>query len=202
MRLKLFPFYMSMLLGLGVMQVAVAPDAHASGSKAIAYVEGLAAKAVKVLESGASDAGKQSQLQSLFLKNVDVKWIGRFVLGKHWRGLDDAQKARYMKGYEGFIVKNYTSKFSDYSGQSYKVKNARKQPDGDYLVTMALESSTGGADILTDYRLRPASGSFKVVDIIVEGVSLITTQRSEFGSVVSRKGAEALIVALEKKAAA
>ena len=62
-------------------------------------------------------------------------------------------------------------------------------------------NDTSGQAILVDYRLRGDSGAFKIVDITVEGVSLLTTQRSEFNGIVERKGIDGLIEALKKQVA-
>ncbi len=174
--------------------------ASASEKQVESFVTTLADNVLKTLESGSNEKQTLMKLESLFKKNVDTKWIGRFVLGKHWRSLNEAEQARYLKSYQNFIVKNYTSRFAQFSGQTYELGKTRKQEDGDYLVMMKIIDPKGGPDILTDYRVRKQDGGYRVVDIVVEGVSLITTQRSEFGGFVGQKGIDALIKALDAKA--
>lgn len=165
------------------------------------FATNLADNVLSTLEKDISDEAKLNKLESLFKKSVDTKWIGRFVLGKHWRALSADEQKRYLKSYENFVVKNYTSKFAAFSGQTYEMGRAYTMEDGDHSITLRIIDPHGGPDIITEYRVRRTSGRNKIVDIAVEGVSLLTTQRSEFGSFVQRKGIDSLIAALDKKAA-
>lgn len=175
-------------------------DGHAlEGAKKFATT--LADNVLKTLEKDTSDAQKLSTLEGLFKKNVDTRWIGKFVLGKHWRSLDADEQQRYLNSYTNFVVKSYTSKFAAFSGQTYVIGRSYTKEDGDHSVTLRIVDTNGGPDIITEYRVRKTSGRYNIVDIAVEGVSLLTTQRSEFGSFVERKGIDKLIAALDKKAA-
>ena len=181
--------------------VLITPDAHAL-EKAKKFTTELADDVLNTLQQDISDEKKLSALEALFKKSVNTEWIGKFVLGKHWRNLSEEEKGRYLKSYENFVVKNYTSKFAAFSGQRYEMGRAYTMKDGDHSITLRIIDPHGGPDIITEYRVRNESGRHKIVDIAVEGVSLLTTQRSEFGSFVERKGIDALISALDKKAAA
>jgi len=86
-----------------------------------------------------------------------------------------------------------------YSGQTYTLKNARA--DGDASVVTMEINDPDGQKINVDYRLRDDSGAFKIVDIAVEGVSLLSTQRSEFNGIIETKGVEGLTEALKKQVA-
>lgn len=165
------------------------------------FADGLAQKALNIAKSEASKSVKQKKLEALFRNNVDIKWVAKFVAGKHWRTATPAQKAQYMKNYEAFLLKNYASKLTDYSGQSYNIKSTRNEGDGEYVLAMEL-INVGEPNVMIDYRIRKNGSGYKVIDIVVEGVSMITTQRSEFGSVISQKGFDFLIAALKKKAGA
>lgn len=178
-----------------------APSESHALEKAKKFATTLADQVLTTLEKDISDKTKLSKLEGLFKKHVDTNWIGKFVLGKHWRSLSADEQKRYLKSYQNFVVKNYTSKFTAFSGQSYKMGRSYTMEDGDHSVTLRIIDPHGGPDIITEYRVRRTSGRNKIVDIAVEGVSLITTQRSEFGSFVERKGIDSLIGALNKKAA-
>lgn len=166
------------------------------------FADGLAKQALDIAASAEmSTAQKQDELELLFEENVDMAWVGRFVLGKHWRNADDSQQQQYLENYKAFLLKNYASRLTDYSGESYAITNVREEKPGEYMLSMKL-TVPGEPNVAIDYRIREESGNYKVYDIVVEGVSMITTQRSEFNSVVNNKGLDFLIEALGKKAAA
>lgn len=137
---------------------------------------------------------KQSQLEKIFSGNVDIPWVGRFVMGRYWRQATDEQKSRYLKKYEKFLVLHYTSRFADYSSGTFTITGTKTDENGEFTVNMELKGDhPGDAPVLVDYRIRKAAAGFKIFDVIVEGVSLITTQRSEFSSVISDHSIDYLI---------
>lgn len=165
------------------------------------FADSLAQQALNIAKSDAATAAKQSKLEHLFRSNVDIAWIAKFVAGKHWRSATAKQRVDYLKHYEAFLLKNYASRLTDYSGQSYEITSIRDEGDSEYVLAMEL-INVGEPNVVIDYRIRNSGSTHKVIDIVVEGVSMITTQRSEFGSVISQKGFDFLISALKKKAGA
>ena len=127
-----------------------------------------------------------------------LDWIGRFVLGRAWASATPEQQQTYLANYRNFIAKNYTSKLNGYSGETYKIGDIREGTGGKYVVELEIVRP-GDANVETQYTVRDDNGAYRITDIVVEGVSLITTQRSEFASVVSRKGLDFLIEQLGKK---
>lgn len=170
-------------------------------SPAEKFAASLGDDALVVLSNDSlSKQAKRDRLEAMFKRTVDTEWIGRFVTGKNWRSFSEAQKEGYLAAYDRFITKHYTSNFEEYSeGTDFAVVNSRNVGKNDELVTMKITRS-GASPIMVKYRLRPRGDSFKVVDIVVEGVSLITAQRSEFSSVLERHDVNYLIDQLNKKA--
>lgn len=168
------------------------------------YIEDLGNHAIETLSNKALNKDvKQKKIEQLFRDNVDINWIGKFVLGRFWRQATDDQKKRYLKEYETFLVRHYATRFTDYTSGSFTINSSRDDGDDEFTVSMQIKSGeAGGEPILVDYRVRVDSthkGGFAVFDIIVEGVSMITTQRSEFSSVISNKGMDYLITQLANK---
>ena len=165
------------------------------------YASSIGSRVLAILNDTGTDQGqKMDALEVLFVKVVDVEWVGKFVLGTHWRAATDAQKAAYMEAYRTFLIKHYTSRFADYGGETFDLPISREERKGEYFVRMEIKRPMGQAPVIVDYRLREnADNTYRVFDIIVEGVSLIATQRSEFGSVVSRKGLDDLTAKLKNK---
>jgi phospholipid transport system substrate-binding protein len=179
------------------------PVAHAATpDDAKAYASGIGDKVLTVMnDNKLSNPQKLAQLENLFVDVVDVDWVGRFVLGRHWRSATDAQKAAYLPAYRDFLIKHYTSRFAEYSGETFTIEQAEQRREGEFRVRMNIQRPRGQEPVIVDYMLREKSGAFKVFDIVVEGVSLINTQRSEFGSAVERGGLDKLIEALKRKTA-
>ncbi|MDX2074481.1 MAG: ABC transporter substrate-binding protein [Alphaproteobacteria bacterium] len=172
-----------------------------TGDPAADYIESVGNQALDAIrDKSSSKEKKQAVLEKLFKDNLDYEWVAKFVMGRFWRQATDDQKARYVPAYRDFLVRNYTSRFSEYTSGSFKVVGSRPMEKGDSLVSMEITADEPDAQpVLIDYKVRKISGGFKVFDIIVEGVSLLTTQRAEFNSVLNKSGIDGLIDQLSKK---
>lgn len=177
-----------------------ASTAQAGAVDAKAYVDRVATQVLDVVKNDGTKEEKQTRIEKVFADKVDINFVAKFVLGKHWREATPAQQKDYIAAYQPFILKNYAGKLAKYSGQTYELKSARV--DDDASVVPMIIHDTDGKDVEVDYRLRSVGNSFKIVDITVEGVSLLTTQRSEFNGIVERKGIDGLIEALKAQVAA
>lgn len=138
-------------------------------------------------DDGLSDSAREEAFRELLINNFDMKTIGRFVLGRYWRTATPEQRDEYFNLFEEMVIKTYSRRFSEYSGQKLVVTGSRDENDTDRLVNSLIKGS--GSDISVDWRVREKSdGSYKIVDVIVEGVSMSVTQRSDFSSVIQRGG--------------
>lgn len=163
------------------------------------FIDGVASNVLAVIKTKDSQSTKLGKLEGIFSNAVDIPFVGKYVLARHWNTATPEQQKNYLAAYEPFVIKNYANKLTKYSGQNYKLKNARAA-DSNYMVTMEIVDE-GNPSVFVDYTLRDAGSSYKVIDIAVEGVSLRATQRSEFNSIVNSKGIDYLIGALRKQAA-
>jgi phospholipid transport system substrate-binding protein len=177
--------------------LSLSSGAHAATtSDASQYVQSLGDQALaSITDKGASKDQKQAKLEKIFTDNVDFPWVGRFVMGRFWREASDTQKTAYVKAYQRFLILHYTSRFTDYTSGTFKVLNSKDDGDGEFTVSMQMQSGDKQSEpVLVDYRVRAqAPAGFKIFDVIVEGVSMITTQRSEFNSVLTANGIDYLI---------
>lgn len=189
----------------GMVMMSAVPAHADSVEPASKFVEALGNKAIGIVsDKTTSKAQKQTRLEGLFMDNVDFPWVARFVMGRFWREATADQKDRYVKQYEKFQILHYTSRFSDYTSGSFKISGARDDGDGEFTISMQIQPGDKGSEpVLVDYRVRKQDkGGYKIFDVIVEGVSMITTQRSEFASILSNKGIDALIEQLSAKSVA
>ena len=164
------------------------------------FVENISNKALKVITNKKlSDMDKEERLVNIFERSVDTKWVAKFVTGRYWREFSDEQKKEYLKSYKDFLISSYIPKFKEYTNQKILFDKSTKEDTNDYLVETRI-TQVNQPSIKVSYKVkRGDDGKFIVYDIIAEGVSLITTQRSEFTSILSRKNIDYLIEKLKSK---
>ncbi len=171
------------------------PSAYASGQTdqkkseaAKKFVARVAKNGIGFLgNSEMTEARRATNFRELLQNSFDMKTIARFALGRYWRSATDKQKKEYLSLFQDMIVEVYSRRFSDYNGQEVTVTKARGTGKSDVMVTSFIVSEDS-PDIQVDWRVREKKGSYKIVDIIVEGVSMSLTQRSDFSSVIQRGG--------------
>ncbi|MGE0754071.1 MAG: phospholipid-binding protein MlaC [Alphaproteobacteria bacterium] len=193
--------FLSLLCCLSVLVAFVPCFAHANEKQARAYIDSLAEQTLQIIKTDVEKDTKKTQLKSLFARNVDIKWVGKFVMGRYWRKATQEQQTRYLNEYEQFILGHYAERFTEYTSGDYNITGYENSGDGEYLVSMEMinPGKPNEAPVLVDYRVRQNGNNFMVFDVIIEGVSMITTQRSEFASVISRNGIDYLIDQLANK---
>jgi len=181
-----------------IYQVVNAADKVSAGAEK--FVDDLAGQGIGFLSNeDLSSESQKSAFKKLLNKRFDMDTIARFSLGRHWRTASKAQRAEYLKLFKVMIVDVYSERFKDYQGQTLAVTGSRKEGTKDILVHSVLEQNKG-PDVKVDWRVRRKNGRYQVIDVIVEGVSMALTQRSDFSSVVQRGGGdmEALLVHLRR----
>lgn len=136
-----------------------------------------------------STSEKKKRFEGLLHDSFDMKTIGRFALGRYWRTSSKAQQDEYLDLFEELILEVYAGRFDDYSGQRFEVRQARKNAPNDVLVSSYIMSPSD-PEVQVDWRVRYKNGKYKIIDIIVEGVSMSVTQRSDFSSVIQRGGGD------------
>jgi phospholipid transport system substrate-binding protein len=129
------------------------------------------------------------------------KTIGAWVLGRFWRRATEAERNEYFDLFEQLLVETYVDRFARYPGASLKVTQALNSGDSDVVVSTLLNRSDGQPPVKVDWRLRAREGNYKIIDLMVEGLSMGQTQRSEFASVIRQNGGtvEGLLSELRKK---
>lgn len=189
-------------LAASIFWVLSAPAFALDAGSARDFVDGLAQRVLAVVKDGASSKeSKIAAIEQLFSDKVDIDFVARFALGKYWREASAQQQTAYIAAYKPFILKNYAGRLARYSGQTYTLKNPRLEGDAAF-VTMNIQDPNSGQDVTVDYRVgERGHGQYKILDIVVEGVSLLSTQRSEFAAIVDQKGIDGLIEALQQQIA-
>jgi phospholipid transport system substrate-binding protein len=186
-------------IGLGAPRPAIAggPDDPA------VFVREFSAQAIGVLaDQSLSGEHRQQAFRDLLTAGFDVKAISRFVLGRYWRRATEVQRAEFTGLFEDLIVATYSRKFSDYSGQTLKVEAIREENEKMAAVASRILRESG-EPIRIDWRLLRRNGSWRIVDVVVEGMSMVLSQRSEYAAVIKGDGGkiEGLLTKLREKTA-
>ncbi len=159
-------------------------------SGAQGFIDGMAGRAIEFLgNSSMSQAAKKQKFEQLLRESFDMDTIGRFALGRYWKTATDSQKKEYMTLFRRMIIEVYAGRFSDYKGQKFETRGARPEGEKDTLVTSFIIPGDG-PEIQVDWRVRHKDGRYRIVDVIVEGVSMSVTQRSDFAAVIQRGGGD------------
>ena len=148
----------------------------------------------------AGDTNKIYKLaEEKILPNFDFERISRLVLGKAWRTATDDQKTQFKYEFKNLLLRTYAVALSKYKDQKIEYKPLRMKPT-DEIVTVKTEIIQSGAQpIDVDYALAKQDNGWLVIDIIIEGVSLVTNYRSQFASEIKRNGMDSLIKELANK---
>lgn len=145
-----------------------------------------------------SDTEKLYALVSdLVLPHFDFTRMSRLVLGKHWRNATQAQQEQFVGEFRTLLVRTYATALVEYSGEDIIYKPVRINDDGSRAVVRTELQSNGGSNVPVHYSLRKSSdGAWKVFDIKIDGISLVTNYRSSYAQIVRAKGMKALIESL------
>ncbi len=154
----------------------------------------------KLADSSLSQTEKERDLRSLFRQNFDVPAVSRFVLGKHWRKASTAERQDFVDAFEEMNSRQFLAmvgKFSEEMFSIVKVQQDAANPSLSLVSTKIVQSE--GEPISAVWRIRNNDGHYKVLDIVVEGVSMAITLRHEYGTVVKTDGADGLIAIMREK---
>lgn len=165
------------------------------------FVEKLGDTALQMVtdKSLVGDA-RREEFRKLLNSNFDMAWIGQFVLGKHWRRASPEQRETYLKLFEESIVFTYTNQFDAYSGQTFEVTGSSETGRYTVVSSKIVDPANPSVPVLVDWRLIQDGGVFKIVDVVIEGISMGITQRNEYSSVIDSNGGkiDSLLVKMEE----
>ena len=147
-----------------------------------------------------TDKQKIYQLaEEKILPNFDLERISALVLGKTWRSIDETQKQKFQAEFKTMLLRTYAVALGKYKDQEIEFKPLRMEP-GDKQATVKTQIIQNGAQpISVDYVLAKTENSWKVFDIAIEGVSLVTNYRSQFSGEIKNNGIDSLISKLSEK---
>lgn len=181
-----------------VMAAAIAAPALGAPDQqqAARFLDQLSGNALSALSSpGTTLEQKESAVRKILAENFDLDLIGKFVIGPAWRKASTEQRDQYQTLFREFVLRTYSRRLGGYSGQRFTVTGTRTIGKDDVLVTTRIMRPSG-PPIDAGWRVRGGAKGYKILDVVVSGVSMVVTQRSEFRAVLRRQGFDGLIEVL------
>ena len=166
---------------------------------AIQYIEKVGQQAIAILKTPIENLQARELLfEKMLTNNFDRKLIHRAVLGKAAKGASKEELMRFGRAFDKHIVKVYASQLGVYSNQLFIIDKAFNKGKRDTIVSTHIDHETA-PPLRIDWRLRERGEGPKIIDISIEGVSLLATKRADFGASIKKGGLHALIIDLETK---
>jgi phospholipid transport system substrate-binding protein len=187
---------------LGAAAVGAATQTTEPGS-AKALIEETVAQVVGVLrDKSRSTPQRRLELEKIAHSRFDFRTMARLVLARDWKKLDSAKRDEFVDQFTTYLANDYGSRIDRYQQEEVAVLGEQPKPRGDVDVrTKIVGGQNDGA--IVDYRMRKGKdGSWRIIDVVIEGISLVANFRDQFREVIARGGPEALLQKLKEKNAA
>ena len=147
------------------------------------FVDKFAYQAIEILsDEDVTENDKTSRFTELVMNSIDLNLISKFVLSKTWKNSTDDQKERYLIAFREYFINSYANKLDQYSGE--KIQVVGSEAAGKYIIVESniVREGTDTLKINLKWRLVNRDGNIKIIDLNIEGISLIIAQREEFQS--------------------
>jgi phospholipid transport system substrate-binding protein len=192
---KILAFLAGAALALNAWAQDIAPDQ---------LVQKITAEVLASIKSdkqlAAGDKQKAIKLaEEKVLPYIDFEEATRLAVGRAWAQASPEQKKRLVGEFRNMLVRTYSNAIEAYQGQTLKVLPSRKQDKADEATVRTQFIRASGQPLPIDFTMHKTDKGWKVFDIVVEGVSLVLTYRSEFDAVTKQEGIDGLVKRLAQK---
>ncbi len=185
-----------------IMLLANVAKADVNAAKAEEFVKNTTQEGlVEIINSKASQAERNARFEKLFNSALDLKFIGRFVLGRYWKTASNEQRDRFIDVYRKLNVQTWSKRFDEFKGKEFIFKGTTPSSSSNQIFVNSIVPMDQGQPANVVWRVKQQGDKFKIVDIIIENVSLAITARNEYSAFIKKspKGIDGLIADLENK---
>lgn len=200
--LKSRNFVVSLLVFIGSVNVSLAQidDTVLEKPTAKQVVETFQAKLLETMKQGKELGfeGRYNKLKQPVIESHDLTKIARIVIGKEWKNLTEEQKKQMIQVFTRLSIASYAYNFKEFSGESFKFDSKEQTPRGGIIVRTFLVLPDE-KDVKFDYMMKNKGESWRIINIIANGVSDLALKRSEYTSILKREGFDALLVKISGK---
>jgi phospholipid transport system substrate-binding protein len=177
------------------------PDAAAQSAPRAMVQKTVDAVLVVLQDESLSTEQKRKRIENIAYERFDFPTMSKLVLARNWKRFSSQQQSQFMDEFKRYLAVNYGNRIERYDQQTVEITGERQEPRGDVTIhTIVRGGEFEGA--VVDYRLRQTGGEWLAIDVIVEGISLVSNFRDQFKEVLARGGPEELLEALRAKNAA
>lgn len=193
---------LALLAALGVAFVAPGSP-NAQDATAGEFLESMTHDVFgKLDDPSLSQSEKEQELRSVFRQNFDVPAISRFVLGKHWSKASTAQRQNFVDAFEDMNTRQFLAMVGKFSEEMFSIVKVQKNDAKPNLSMVSTKiAQPEGEPVSAVWRIQSNDGQYKILDIVVEGVSMVITLRNEYGAVVRTEGVDGLIADMRERSA-
>jgi phospholipid transport system substrate-binding protein len=173
------------VLTLGALALAALarPAAADATSQARAFVAGLADEVQRLVNSGRSEGQMYAAFEAILARYSDMPVVAASVLGPPWRAASGAQRQAFVAAFQTYLARKYGRQFREYQNARIDVLGARDGGRAGVLVQTRVVRP-GREDVAVDWQVSDRSGAPKVVNLIIEGVSLLASERAQVGAIL------------------
>ena len=179
-------FFLS--IGLASIVAMTAVQSAAAAADPAEFIRTLGNQAIEVIRSAASPDQKRAYFHRALHQDFDLRRICRFVLGPYWRTASEPERQAFKSVLEAHLVSFYGQRLAQYNGESLRVIGSRTEPGGAIVTSEIIRPQ--GPPIRVDWRVDTRIGLYRITDVIVDGVSMALTERSEFAGLIQRNGGQ------------
>ncbi len=149
------------------------------------FITEIVDEAKKILVSTNTKEFRTAKLSEMALKTVDIKGVAYYSLGKYRKDLNDEQLQEYLKLFEKYFIKSFTSRLADYSDPKIEVLSVNVLSPKYTIVKSLLLATDKKPEVKIEWRVYTKNPDKPLIrDLIIEGLSLARTQKEEFSSVI------------------
>ncbi len=167
------------------------------------YINSLANQTINIVQNkSTASQEKTDQIFLLLRNNFNLEWMAKFVLAQNYRQLSPSQKTEYQSTYAEFFLHNYLPNLMQYTDESFRILRVLESTPGSFTVETQILRSGGKAPVSINYQVKSKQENieqYQVIDVVVEGISAIMSQRSEFASTIQQSGVDGFIIQLQNK---
>ncbi len=138
-------------------------------------------------------------VNELVIPNFDFVSMSKWVLGNNWKAASEAQRSEFIEQFKALLVNTYAKALLEYSDQKIKYYPVEQGKKANLAVVKTELTSSGAPPFPVSYRMYQKNDQWKVVDVTVDGVSLVSTYRGSFATQIKKEGFDSLLQQLEEK---
>ena len=186
---------------VGVFVLAAAFSARAADVAPDALVKTSVEEVLSVIKQNRDKRTLHELAEKKVLPHFDFRAMTQLAVGRAWRDASADQQGRLESAFRGLLVNTYTTALnqSAVASATVEVKPAAVKPEQDDVVVRTLAKQSGKQPVAIDYRMKRTSNGWKVYDVVVENLSLVTNYRDSFAAEINRSGIDGLIKTIEAK---